>query len=263
MYTAKQYLFPESLAEAYGLLQKSVNNRIFAGGSWLRLGRSNIGTAIDITRLGLDTIEETDTEIVLGACVTLRQLETAPFARTLFGGAIKEALAPIGGVQLRNSATIGANIATCHGFSDPVTVLLALGTELEFYKKGRVSLEEHIKNPIRRDILTHIHIKKDGRRASYHTHRLSATDLAVLNVAASVTPEGEFRVSVGARPYAAALSPAAAKAMAEGGPEKAGIAAAEELCFDSNMRGSAEYRRQLCKVLVARALADLIKREVL
>lgn len=36
------------------------------------------GTAIDLSGLGLDTIEETDVGFSIGAMVTLRQLETHP-----------------------------------------------------------------------------------------------------------------------------------------------------------------------------------------
>ena len=41
-------------------------------------GKINVGTAIDWSALGLDTIEETDTEILIGAMATLRDLETTP-----------------------------------------------------------------------------------------------------------------------------------------------------------------------------------------
>ena len=43
---------------------------------WLKMEKINVGTAIDLSALGLDTIEETDTEILIGAMATLRDLET-------------------------------------------------------------------------------------------------------------------------------------------------------------------------------------------
>ena len=40
---------------------------------------------------------------------------------------------------------------------------------------------------------------------------------------------------------------------------KAGEIASEELVFGSNTRGSAEYRREICKVLVKRAIMEVSK----
>ena len=42
---------------------------------WLRLGRGGVGTAIDLSGLGLDKMEETQTEFSIGAMSTLRQPE--------------------------------------------------------------------------------------------------------------------------------------------------------------------------------------------
>ena len=54
------------------------------------------------------------------------------------------------------------------GFSDILTCMLALDTQVELFHEGMVSLEEFARRPVRRDerdILVRIIIKKDGRRA--------------------------------------------------------------------------------------------------
>ena len=64
--------------------------------------------------------------------------------------------------------------------------------------------------------------------------------------------DGSLRCAVGARPGRAALLrglPADASEAAE--------YAAEKLSFGSNLRGSEEYRRQICRVLVRRAIKQL------
>ena len=51
-------------------------NRVLGGMLWLKMEKISVGTAIDLSALGLDTIEETDTEFAIGAMATLRSLET-------------------------------------------------------------------------------------------------------------------------------------------------------------------------------------------
>ena len=60
----------ESLEEAYELNQKRTN-RIIGGMMWLRMGEARIQTAIDMSGLGLDTIEETQEEFKIGCMVSL------------------------------------------------------------------------------------------------------------------------------------------------------------------------------------------------
>lgn len=68
------YASPESLDEAYALLTKNKKNMILGGMIWLKMEDIQIPTAIDLSKLGLDQIEEDDTEFKIGAMVTLRQL---------------------------------------------------------------------------------------------------------------------------------------------------------------------------------------------
>ena len=76
MMTIREYKKAESLEEAWQLNQKK-QNRVLGGMIWLKMENINVGTAIDLSALGLDTIEETDTEIIIGAMATLRDLETS------------------------------------------------------------------------------------------------------------------------------------------------------------------------------------------
>ena len=75
MMTIREYARPATLEEAWQLNQKKPN-RVLGGMLWLKMEKINVGTAIDLSALGLDTIEETDTEIIIGAMATLRDLET-------------------------------------------------------------------------------------------------------------------------------------------------------------------------------------------
>ena len=70
-----QYVRAESLEEAYGLYQKK-NNFVLGGMLWLKMRKRPFGTAIDLSDLGLDQIEEDEKEFRIGAYVSLRELET-------------------------------------------------------------------------------------------------------------------------------------------------------------------------------------------
>ena len=91
-------------------------------------------TAIDLCDLGLDTIEETDEEFSIGARVTLRELEQHVGLNTYTHDAVKNAVKDIVGVQFRNMATIGGSIWGRFGFSDVLTVFLAMDSYVELYK---------------------------------------------------------------------------------------------------------------------------------
>ena len=121
----QNYVRAESLEQAYALNQKK-SARILGGMLWLKMGKNTVGTAIDLCGLGLDTIEETDDGFTVGAMVTLRALEQHPGLNAYTGGAFAKALAPIVGVQFRNLATVGGSVWGRFGFSDVLTLLLAL-----------------------------------------------------------------------------------------------------------------------------------------
>ena len=58
MRVIREYKRAESLEEAWQLNQKK-SNRVLGGMVWLKMGKMQIGTAIDLSGLGLGTIEET------------------------------------------------------------------------------------------------------------------------------------------------------------------------------------------------------------
>lgn len=261
MYTIKNYHFAESVDEAAELLQKSRANTVLGGGTWLRLGERNIATAIDLSRLGLDEIVATEEEITLGAMVPLRALEQSALLQTEFGGVLARCVRHIVGIQFRGLATVGASVASRYGFSDVITALLALDTEVELCPGGRMPLADYLQQAPARQLLVAVHIKRDGCTAVHTSHRLTETDFPVLAVAAACCQDGSFRISVGARPGVAQRCPQAEKAAQADGAEAAGQAAAEALQFGSNTRSSAAYRKVLAQVLVTRAVKELVEKE--
>ena len=254
MLTIDKYLRASSLEEAYEAAQKK-NSAVLGGMLWLRLGNRHIGTAIDLSALGLDGVEETDSGYRIGAYTSLRALETHPGLNDAFGGVFRDSLRAIVGVQFRNLATVGGSIFGRFGFSDVVTTFLALGASVELYRGGVVSLEEFCSMGRVKDILTHVILPKQTVSVSYHAQRNSATDFPVLNTCA-VLAEDTLTVTVGARPLRAIVYRYAAE---DASAEKIAGEVASRTVFASNSRASEEYRRHLCRVLVRRAVDDVLK----
>ena len=125
MLTIREIKKVASLEEAWQLNQKRPN-RVMGGMLWMRLSKGNVATMIDLSALGLDKIEESDTEFSIGAMVTLRQLELHEGIAAYTNGAMKEALRHIVGVQFRNLATVGGSVFGRFGFSDVLTILMVL-----------------------------------------------------------------------------------------------------------------------------------------
>ena len=96
--------------------------------------------------------------------------------------------------------------------------------------------------------------------AAYLSQRNSATDFPVLTCAV-VRREGKVACAVGARPARAARFDDEAGLLAGDVNEESAAAFAEDVArravFGSNTRGSAEYRREVCRALVRRAALKL------
>ncbi len=262
MMTIREYKRAESLEEAWQLNQKR-SNRVLGGMIWLKMETIPVGTAIDLSGLGLDTIEETDDSFSIGAMVTLRQLEEHAGLAAYTHGAVKEALRHIVGVQLRNLATVGGSIYSRFGFSDVLTLFLAMDCSVELYKGGVISLREYAERPYDRDILVRLIVKKEKAKFFYQSVRNSQTDIPVLTCAAARLDDGSFRIAIGARPLKAVLFefPAQTGASGQDFARKIAYEVQQQIVTSSNMRGSAEYRRHLAGVLTKRAILELENRQ--
>ncbi|SCK01916.1 putative oxidoreductase [uncultured Clostridium sp.] len=260
MFTIKNYIVVQSLEEAYELNQKK-NNVVLGGTAWLKMGERNIQNAIDLSGLGLNKIEEDDEFVKIGCMCTLREMEVSNKLNRYFDESIKESLKYIVGVQFRNCATIGGSIYSRFGFSDILTVLLALDTYVELYKGGIIPLEEYKDMPYDNDILVRVLIRKDNRKVRYLTHRNSATDIPTLACAVSKL-DNEWNIILGARPQKAMKVLGVSKLLSEIPTkyeiEKVMNKIIDEVKFESNMRGSKEYRLLLAKAFIKRGIEGIV-----
>lgn len=256
MFTADNYIVANSVEEAYEL-NKARNSTVVGGMLWLKMSNKKFKNIIDLSKLELDKIEETEEEIQIGAMVSLRELETNEILKANFGEAFKESVRHIVGVQFRNCATIGGSVYGRFGFSDILTLLMSLDCYVKVYPTGIIPIEEYAKQKQENEILEKIIIKKHNYNVSYLTQRLTKTDFPIL--ACSVAKiDDKYRVSIGARPMRAVL----VENELSSNPTEEEIVKLqnhieETVKFGSNMRASGEYRKLLAKILTKRAIENI------
>lgn len=265
MLKIKNYVKAESLEQAYELNQKRTAC-VLGGMVWLKMGNRNIMTAIDLSGLGLDTITETEDAFVIGCMTPLHALETHKELNAYTNGAIRESVRHIVGVQFRNCATAGGSIFGRFGFSDVLTMFLALDTWVELYNGGTIPLAQFASMEKDNDILVNIIVKKQPLNSVYLSQRNNSTDFPVLTCAAALI-DGKARTVIGARPGKAMIVEDEERILKDfaqmNAQQKKDAAAsfaayaAEHVPTDKNMRASKEYRSLLVKVLTRRAWEEI------
>lgn len=165
---------------------------ILGGMLWLKMQNRTVQTVIDLSDLGLSGIEETEEEYRIGAMTSLRELELHKGLDAMTGGAVRESLRYIVGVQFRNLATVGGSIFGRFGFSDVLTMFLALDSWVELYHGGLVPMERFAAEGAENDILVRVIVKKEKRRYAYLSHRNTKTDFPVM--ACAVARRGRMEI---------------------------------------------------------------------
>ncbi len=262
MFTVMDIVQPDTVEEAYSILNKRKTNQVIGGSAFLRMGKKRIGTGIELSNLNLDYIKEDEDYVEIGSMTTFRTLETSSIIKNNFGRLIEDSVKDIIGIQFRNVVTIGATVFSKYSFSDLIVALLSLDTEVELYKAGRISLEEFLNRDYEKDLLIKVYIKKTNKNASYKSLRNAKSDYPILNVSVS-KHMGRFKLCVGARPQKATIAKQASEFLSnneinEINIDKAIEIASEELTFGSNMRASRDYRKAMSKVLLKRAIMEVI-----
>ncbi|MBU0494678.1 MAG: FAD binding domain-containing protein [Chloroflexi bacterium] len=284
------YLFPSSVDEALDMLNEHRgHSQIIAGGTDLvlqaRSGKSQATVLVDITRIpGLDAIAERDGYIVLGAQVTHAQAMRSLLIQQR-AGVLAQACSTVGGPQIRNVGTLVGNVVNALPAADSAVALFALDAELEivdadgrqwqpiaslYQGVGLCSLDRC------GQVVTAIRFRPlpdDAGSAFERLAKRRALTLPVLNAAAVVDlDDGRFRqtrIAVGPvastpfRATAAEEALAGQPATPEAIAQAAQLAARDAQPRDSLLRGGKEYRTDMVKVLVRRALTRAAKQEVL
>lgn len=272
---------PHTIKDAVRLLHKrGAETCLVAGGTDLVLRAPRSVTAlVDISRLGLSYIRREGRAVRIGATTTMAELENSGIIQRLANGILAEAAANCGGLQNRNLATIGGNLANASPAADTATPLLALDAEVVLRgSRGakRIPLAEFFcgphKSAAQGSLLIEIVIPAGKPRTAWSLQRLarSERDLAIVNVAAGIQLDRQNRCAgsrialgaVAAQPIRARAAEAvlAGQTISRGLLESAATAAAQEISPITDVRASAEYRTEMTRVLVRRALQQCAER---
>ncbi len=270
---------PATVREAVRLLHGG-KGRVLAGGTDLALLRDrSVKFLVDISHLGLDSIRREPTGYAIGAGCTMAALERSAIIRSLADGILARAAATCGSIQIRNVATIGGNLANGSPAADSATPLLAMDAEVVLQTergRRRMSLRDFFALPQTRrtsaGLLIAIAIPKSKGRSGWSFQKFgrTQTDISVVNAAAGVAfaRDGSCawaRIALGAV-AAAPMRAGKAETMLVGQIisadliERAAESVAREVQPITDQRASAEYRRELSRVLARRALRECAER---
>src|SRR6266481_9178954 len=131
-------LQPRSLAEASELLVKHGDEaRPIAGGTTLVILMKQRAVhypfLVDLQSVpGLDQITKEKDGIRIGAVVTHRAVELSPLIRKLIP-VVSDAFAKVGNVRVRQTASVGGNLAHADYRLDPPPALLVLGANVNTF----------------------------------------------------------------------------------------------------------------------------------
>lgn len=278
-----EYYAPSSISEACQMLAEyGTRAKILAGGTDLlhQMKHKKMSPELVISLKGLRELREITYEkergVVIGARATQKEIANSPLLKEKYGS-ICSAAENMANNQIRNRGTVGGNIVNAVPSADLPPILMALDAKVKLVSlRGErlVSLAEFflgVHQTVKQDdeILTEVIIPDQAITGSNYIRfgLRSSGALAVVSVAVAVNMSGETctggRIALGAAapvPMRAVL--AEAKLVGSNVTDEllaeVGITAAGEARPRSSIRGSAEYRRDLIRVLTRRALNTAI-----
>lgn len=273
-----EFAAPTTVDEAVGLM--GADARALAGGTDLlvqmREGRRRVGRVVDMKRIPelTSVTEQKDGSVTVGAALNVTAMAAHPAMRRY--PSIVEAGRMIGSYQIQNRAGIGGNLCNASPSADAVPPLLCHGAlaviagpsgrrevpvESLFVGPGKTTLAPQ-------EILVCLRLPRPPERSAGKYIRFTPRREMDIAVAGSGTwiklgPDGtiaEARVALAAVAPTPVRATAAEKRLIGERPtatllDEAGQRAARDIKPISDTRGSAEYRRELVRVLTARALA--------
>jgi len=281
-----QYSEPSTLQQAFSILTKDKGAKILAGGTdvivSMREGKIAPSHLVNIKRIsGLEGIDpRRGGGLSIGALATIGSVETSAIVRKAFP-MVSEAAHQLGSLPVRNRATVGGNLCNSSPSADMAPPLIALRAIAKVYgpkAKRSVNLEDFFTAPgktvlSKSEVLTHILIPpppKDSLSAFLKHGPRQCMDIATVNAAVMVVMKG--KLCVDARIVLGAVAPIpmrAKRAESEirGKPvedevvRRVAEVAARECVPISDVRGSADYRREVVNVLVKRLFGKALGRK--
>jgi aerobic carbon-monoxide dehydrogenase medium subunit len=277
------YVVPRTLGEAVGMLQDlGPDTRVLAGGQSLiplmRLRQARPSHIVDLQVLPLAGIRTApgdptgESGITIGSMTTHASLERSPGLRERYP-LLADVARHIGDPVVRNLGTIGGAVAFAHPAGDWGPALIAVGaTFLALGPRGEreIPADEFFIGPHESslepaELLVGIRVaRRPGSGGAYAKFRRRVGDFAVVGVAVQLTLDDrgliedcDIAVTGVDLNYVRANKAQEALIGGRAGPESLRLSArivAEQSHPISDHRGSAEWKREMVKVLAFRSL---------
>jgi len=281
MVTVKRFIYPTTLREALEALSAGRDKaRAIAGGTSLIFHKGRTTEAfVDITRLGMDGIEERDGQLELGGCTRLGRVADEPLLATPGLMALAEAAGCAGSRGVRNAVTLGGSIAGYKRWSDPPIALMALdaAVHLEGPDPREVALTDLLeKHPLTQlkpgELITAILIDLPAARtgSAFVKLRRTKVDYALTSAAAQVVLNeagqiADVSLTLGAVRHLPTDATELASELLDAEPTEALLdrvaeRITEEIDPGQDMRVSAAYLAQVAGVTARDALALALRR---
>ena len=270
---------PASLPEVADLLAEDRGETaLYAGGTELLLLMKEkllrVKSLIDVKRVpGLGEIVTEDGGVVIGATARHRTVERSPVLRAACP-IVADVAQHVANVRVRNVGTVGGNLAFADPHSDLATLFLALDGTVRLWRRGGerdVPLAEFMRGPYETaraedEILTAVRLCPwpAGTVATYL--KFGMYERPTLGVALALTVDAGLEV-VGARIAVGCVGPRPQRfpdveRLARGrmvtdllaGAEQLAAAVADAVQPADDLHGSAEYKRDMTRVFVRRAI---------
>ncbi len=275
------YTIEEALA---ALAQHGAAARIVAGATDLiieyELGaRKSVHTLVDVTRIpGLDSItQDAEGRIHLGPLVTHNDCAASPLVRQQ-ALPLAQAAYEVGAPQIRNRSTVAGNLITASPANDTIPALIALGASVVLRSvsgQRTVPLAEYytgVRKTVMQpdEMLVDIHfpaLNPAAQRGAFMRMTLRrAQAISVVNASIVLGLEGDVvtqaAIALGAVAPTIIRAPEAegylvGKPLSEETIAQAALHAQAAASPIGDIRSSADYRKEMVRVAVARLLEEL------
>lgn len=278
---------PKTIAEALGMLSRSESGAVIAGGTdilvEMKKGMRNHSDLISLSDVNeVKSIAEDENSFIIGAGMPHSEVIASEILRKELP-ALPAALSKIGSEQIRNRGTLGGNLCSAVSCCDSAPILMAMDAQVEVCGAGgarRMPLREFfLRNRGTKlkmgEIMTKVIVSKavPGFGAHYEKFGLrEAVSISVASAAAMVKIKDEIVVDACIAIGAVAPTPLVSKSSTEiligkniselseksHAMTQIGEAAAKDSIPIDDIRGTAQYRRDILKVISQRAVLKAV-----
>jgi len=274
-------LQPRSVSEAVAMLARYGDDaRPLGGGTTLMILMKQRALyypyLVDLQTIpGLAEIKVESNGVRIGALVTHRSLECSPVIRASFP-ALADAFGQIGNIRIRQTASIGGNLAHADYRLDPPPALLVLGAEVSLFGANGArtvplsqffqGLYETALKPAELLIDIKVPFMPENSRAVYLRYStLSANDWPCLGVAAFLSKANgrcrELRVALGGLAstpvLVGGLDFVNDQTLDSAVIERLLDAVDQQIAPFADLRGSEWYKRRMARLFVKKAVEQL------